>query len=170
MPQASRRSSGQLTLNVSCTLMEKTPKYFAIGLRLGIIDPIEVQDWVNKELFREESPSDQLLELAYTKSDQVHELYHTLLEMKDDSNTYEIVRKLLGTIKEEKVESLNFCRDLARNLYGIWVDNDYKSPDDLSEIGFFDDAFDLADIGSYGTLDEVHSDFRRFVASFKRGS
>lgn len=150
--------------------MNKTPKYYALGLRLGITSTDEVQNWVNREISEKENPSDQLIELAYIKKDNIHELYHALLEIKDDTDTYQIIKQLLTEINNKKLESIEFCRDLARNLYSIWVENDYKAPDELKEIGFFDDEFDLAAIGSYGTLGEVHEDFKRFVNSFASNS
>jgi hypothetical protein len=44
---------------------------------------------------------------------------------------------------------------------------DYEAPDDLTEIGFLDDAYSLADNGTYGTMDEWHNDFKKLISTFK---
>lgn len=143
-----------------------SPKYFSIGLRLGICESKEVQAWVNEEIEKAENPPEQLIELAYIKESDVYGLYSALDNMPDTSETYDVVRKLLGNIKPEKLNSIEFCRRLAECLYSLWVENDYTSPEDLNAIGFFDDEYALAAQGTYGTLEEWHNDLKSFVSSF----
>lgn len=147
--------------------MERTPKYFALGLRLGILTPADVQQWVNEQI-EKGIQSSELIELAYTKESDVQDTYSILSGMPDSSDTYEVLRYLLGCVRLEDLESVGFCRQLAAHLFNLWVENDYRAPKDLEVIGFFDDEYALAAEGIYGTLREWHEDFKAFVSSFRK--
>ena len=137
-----------------------------MGLRLGILDVNDVQSWVNAEIAKTQTPSDVLIDLAYSGSESIQNIYSMLSGMEDGSNIYEVLRGLLSEVKEDQLISVEFCRRLAECLYGVWVDNDYKAPEDLNLIGFLDDEYSLASQGIYGTLEEWHSEFKSFIHSF----
>jgi hypothetical protein len=147
--------------------MNVSPKYLVLGLTLGILDSQDVQSWVNDEIANESNPSEELIELAFTKDNDVHGLISILSLLPDSKNEYEIVRHLLGKVTTVNQANIEYCRRLAECLYNFWVQMDYEAPDDLTEIGFLDDAYSLADTGTYGTMDEWHNDFKKFISTFK---
>jgi hypothetical protein len=57
-------------------------------------------------------------------------------------------------------------RDLARALYGIYVKCDYDVPGTLRDIGWFDDAFDLAAQGAFGSVEDVQQQLVEFTKQF----
>ena len=139
-----------------------------MGLRLGILDVNDIQSWVNAEIAKTETPSDELIELAYSNNDSIQNIYSMLSGMENESKDYEVIRQLLSQVKEEQLANIEFCRRLAECLYSVWVDNDYEAPDDLNLIGFLDDEYSLASQGMYGTLEEWHSEFKSFVNQFAK--
>ena len=147
--------------------MEVSPKYFVIGLTLGILNAQDVQDWVNEKIAKESNPSEELIEMAFTKNDDVYGLISILSLLPDSNNEYEIVRHLLSKVTGVNLGNIEYCRRLSECLYNFWVQMDYEAPDDLAEIGFFDDGYSLADNGTYGTMDEWHNDFKKFISTFK---
>lgn len=74
--------------------MEVSPKYFVIGLTLGILNTQDVQDWVNEKIAKESNPSEELIEMTFTKNNDIHGLISILSLLPDSNNEYEIVRKL----------------------------------------------------------------------------
>ena len=137
-----------------------------MGLRLGILDVNDVESWVNAEIAKTEAPSDELVELAYSRNESIQNIYSMLSGMENESKDYEVIRHLLSQVKEEQLLNIEFCRRLAKCLYGVWVDNDYEAPEDLNLIGFLDDEYSLASQGMYGTLEDWHSEFKNFIYKF----
>ena len=147
--------------------MERTAKYYAMGLRLGILGKRDIQSWVDSEIRKTDAPSNDFIALAYSANESIQNLYSMLCSIEDESDAYVVVRALLGEVKEEQLANIEFCRRLAECLYYVWVDNDYQAPDDLNSIGFFDDEYALASQGIYGSLEKWHNEFNVFVESFK---
>lgn len=144
-----------------------TPKYLATGLRLGLVDATEVQCWVNEQIINQEVPSDAMLSLAYTKAEDIHGLYNILNELAGDADEFESVRLLLADIEPVKLESIEFCRHLAKCLFFIWADHGYTAPDDLNEIGFLEDEYVMAQNGTFGTVGEWHVNFKDFIGNVR---
>ena len=148
--------------------MEQSAGYLAMGLRLGILDSNDVEAWVNAEIAKAETPSDELIELASSGNESIQNIYSMLSGMEEESNDYDVIRHLLSQVKEAQLANIEFCRRLAECLYGVWVDKNYEAPEDLSLIGFLDDEYSLASQGMYGTLEEWHSEFKSFVNQFTK--
>jgi len=49
-----------------------TPTYYATGLRLGLIEPSNIQLWVNDQINEAAAPSETLIQHAYVKESDVH--------------------------------------------------------------------------------------------------
>lgn len=147
--------------------MESSSKYYAMGLRLGILSAEDIQLWVNSEIAKTPNPSEAFIQLAFSTSASTQDIYSILSSLNDSSDDFDVLRRLLSRINEKDLEDINFCHRLAECLYGIWVDNDYLAPEDLNLIGFLDDEYDLASQGIYGTLERWHNDFKSFVQKFR---
>jgi hypothetical protein len=146
----------------------KSPKYFILGLKLGLVDGDQVQNWVNEQIETTDSPTGTILDLAYLDRSNVKEIHSKLLSIPDDRDEFDALRDLLSIVTDPQLEDLEFCKRLARDLYGICAQNNYECPDDLKEIMFLDDAFCLAIQNTHGTLDEAHKSLVKFVKSFRK--
>ena len=146
--------------------MDTSAKYHEMGLLLGILKPTDVQLWVDDQISKADEPSEILIELAFA-GNSVNELISLLSQLKTNTDDYTIIKQLLADIKDEDILDIEFCRRLADSLYNLYVQNDYEAPDDLTEIAFFDDGYELAEKGLYGTIDSWHSEFKSFVKAFK---
>ena len=147
--------------------METSPKFYALGLRLGILGENDVQSWVNREIETCDAPSEIIMELAFSPKSGIQNAYSLLSSIPDESDQFEVLRKLLSAVSDADLENLEFCGALAEKLYSIWVEADYRAPEDLNLIGFFDDEYSLAQQGLYGSLDEWHEEFKRFLRGFR---
>ena len=150
--------------------MDKSAKYFIIGLKLGLLKSNDVQSWVDEQIDASDEPDEALLDLAFIDNNNVKELVSKLSYIVDDRDDFEVIRILMAGIEEDRLSDVSFCSRLATDLYGFYVQHDYEVPDDFNEIGFFDDGYDLAKSGTYGTLDSWHNDFKNFAISFRNNS
>ena len=144
-----------------------TPKYLALGLRLGLCEPSDVQKWVNTEIEKQGIATGLFLELAFLKDSQVVDMYSILEKFDDSSDIFEVLRKLFEDVDISILEDIKFCKRLAECLEGIWIDNNYESPEEFAEIGFFDDGYFLASDGIGETPEQWHSSFIDFIKKFK---
>ena len=142
--------------------MMGSPKYFSLGLKLGLVSGDQVQNWVTEQIKFNDIPPDAILDLAYLDSSNVKEIYSKLFSIPDDRDEYDALRGLLSNVSDGQLQDLEFCKELARNLYGICAQNNYECPDDFKEILFLDDAFCLAIQKTYGTIDEAHKSLESF--------
>lgn len=147
-----------------------TPKYIATGIRLGLISPSEVQVWVNSQIQKTKDPSDELIQLAYVKEKDIHDMFGILSAMPDEMDEYDAVRELLKNIETEKLNTVEFCWRLTQCLYSVWTEHNYSAPDDLTAIGFLEDEYRMANNGTFGTVEEWHVNFKEFIASFSKHS
>ena len=138
-----------------------------MGLRLGLLDPSQVQKWVDEQILKDQDPSDELLDLAFLGTDNVHELISSLRATRDETEDFDVLRKLLSELDGFPFENIDACAKLAKDLYGILCDYDYQCPEDFNFIYHFDDAFDLALRGTWGNPAEVQKDFKDTIESFK---
>ena len=147
--------------------IELLPKYQALGLKLGLLIPRDIQTWVDARILESERPDDQLIDLAFSKDQKGYDLYSALLKIGNSGDKYEIVRSLLSKITDHDLNNLRFCRDLAKSLEHFAIDCDYDIPEDLNAIYGFDDEYSLAEQGVYSSLKQWHTDFNEFVSSFR---
>ena len=148
--------------------MKRSPKYFAFGLRLGLVEPTLVQEWVNEQISLSEAVSDELLDLAYIDSTRKKQMYSLLTAMPDENDDYEALRSLFSDVMKERLNDINFCAQLARELYLIFGAHNYECPDDFGFISHFDDAFSLAFQGVWGDPEMVQVEFIKHILSFKK--
>ncbi|MEW8000309.1 MAG: hypothetical protein AB2765_16215 [Candidatus Thiodiazotropha endolucinida] len=148
--------------------MERSPKYFAFGLRLGLIESQLVQEWVNEQITLSEVLSDELLDLSYIDNTRKKEMYSVLNAMPDENDDYEALRNLFSEVMKERLEDINYCAQLARELYLIFCAHKYECPDDFNFISHFDDAFSLAFQGILGDPEMVQMKFINHILSFKK--
>ena len=147
-----------------------TARCLAVGLRLGLVEYAEIQSWVDKQILSCDLPSGELLLLAYAKQEDMHEIYNLLKALSDETNEYAEIREHLSEIKKQRLDSIEFCSRLAKCLYHVWVENDYTAPDDLAAIGFLDDEYTMAINGTFGTVEEWHANFKKFITALANGS
>jgi hypothetical protein len=149
-------------------IVNESPKYFALGLKLGLIDSGQVQTWVDEQIRLSESPSEELLNLAYMRTENEKEAYSLLSSMPDDTCDFDALRNLFSNLENFPFENINACANLAKNLYHILCEHDYKCPDDFSSVHHLDDAFFVALNDTRGNSCEVQNEFKEFIGSFKK--
>lgn len=147
--------------------MDKSPRYFTLGLKLGLIKPGQIQTWVDQQINQVDEPSKELIDLAFLGIDNEKEMYRILNDMPDDSDDFEALRKLFRDLEHFPFEDIHACAELAEKLYFIACEHDYNCPSEFNSILRLDDAFSLTMQGTWGDPNEVKKKLEDFVYSFK---
>ena len=147
--------------------IELLPKYQSLGLKLGMLSLDDIQGWVDARIMESETPSNSLLDLAFSKQEKGFDIHSALLNISDSGDKYEIVRSLLSKVTDLELANLGYCRELAEVLENFGIDCDYDVPEDLNSIYGFDDEYRLAEQGVYSTIKKWHKDFISFVQGFR---
>ncbi len=101
--------------------MEASAKYYMMGLELGILSLKDIQTWVDSNITNSENPPAIFIDLAFATKKDVKDTFSLLSRITDHSDPYGVLRKLLGIVKDEDLEDIEYCRQLAKRLYGVWV-------------------------------------------------
>jgi len=147
--------------------MDISAKHLRIGFRLGIYDYDDVQRWVDSIILKSNEPCEEIIELSFSKREAIHEVYSLLSSLPNTDEDDETLMKVLGDIKDEYLNDIRYCRDLSKSLYSYYIDSDYDVDEKLVDIGYFDDAYDLAVQGIGDTVESWHLRFQEFVNEFR---
>ncbi len=147
--------------------IELLPKYQSLGLKLGMFSLQDIQNWVDARIMESESPSNSLIDLAFSKQEKGFNIHTALLNISDAGDKYEIVRRLLSKVTDSELDDLDHCRNLSEALENFGIDCDYDVPEDLNPIYGFDDEYRLAEQGVYSTINKWHKEFVSFVQGFR---
>ena len=144
-------------------VMEISSLKLRMGFRLGIYTIDKVVEWVTSEIGKADEPSNELLDLSLATTKGVHDTYSALYKLNNSPENDIVLIEILSEIRISDLNNIKFCRDLAQKLYTYYVDQNYEVNSQLSEIGFFDDGYDLAMQGIAETVEEWHESFKEFI-------
>jgi len=148
--------------------MIESANYYKIALNLGLLKTTDVQSWVNDQILAGVEPADKFIEIAYLKESNLLDTIHMLSEIDDNTDNFQIVRCLLNKIKIDQLQDIEFCIKLSKCLYNFVVEHDFDVPEDLYDMMFFDEEYELAIDGVYGTLETWHKEFLEFISSIEK--
>lgn len=143
--------------------MEISSLKLRMGFRLGIYNLDEIVEWVTLEIGKANEPSDELLDLSLATTKGMHDTYSALYKLNNSPENDLTLIEVLSEIHKNDLNSITFCRDLAKKLYTYYVDQNYEVNSKLDEIGFLDDGYDLALQGITETIEEWHERFKEFI-------
>jgi len=140
--------------------------YYREALRLGAVSVEDVVSWSDSVIAESSMPDIAFIELSSMGKAHPLDLLHVLQSMSENVSMIEVLAEVLGLAHAKLVADPRYGRALARALYDIYVECDYEVPEELRDIGWFDDAFALAEQGTYGTVDGVQQELLRFTKQF----
>ena len=133
-----------LPMSVALAVMNKSSQKLKMGFRLGIYTKEEVIDWVVVEIDQSDEPSEKLLDLSFATTKGVHDIYSALCDLDGSPEEDDVLIEVLTDLEDQVIDNIEFCRDLAIKLYSYYIDKNYEVDQRLTEIGYFDDGYDLA--------------------------
>jgi hypothetical protein len=144
----------------------KEAAYCREALRLGAASVADVVSWSDLVIAESPMPDIAFIQLSSMGKASPLDVLHVLQALSETVSALEALPEVLALAHAKLAADPGYARVLARALYGIYVSCGYEVPEELRDIGWFDDAFDLAEQGTYGTADGVREELLRFTKQF----
>jgi hypothetical protein len=149
------------------TLDREQAEVFAIAIERGIVSPQEAIDWACELVAARTSPSDQLLELAGALQPHALDVVGMLRRFPGSADATQVFRKVLGRIRDLLRDRPSAWPEVTALLEQMAIDE--KVPSTLEGACYnFDDQRLLAEDGTYGTIEQVHSELIAFLEAEAR--
>ena len=161
-----RRSS----LSLGCTVsMVTEAAELSVATRLALVTAAEVVSWADRWILMEDEPCEPLLDLCTMENAHPQDVIRVLDSLAGHYRVVDQIPRALRRAPELLEAGIPFGRTLAKAMFQLYVDEGYDVPEELGQMSWFDDAFDLAREGLTGTEEEVLCELRAFVASVASG-
>lgn len=121
----------------------------------GIASVDDVIAWADRTVLTLPEYDDDLVEISLGAKVPMAEMDSRLRRVGAGADHYEAIRNLAGRMHRSLMSDRSLAQNFARVLEHIWVECGYKVPKDLSFMAGIDDAFSLAESGTYGSLDDA---------------
>lgn len=156
-----------MTESASKPSMSVQIAYLKEALELNILEISDIIHWADEEINRQASPSYELIELALMGKSNRYDVANQLLRVVTPSmSSAETLPYVLAAAHKKLLGAPDFGKILAEGLYRTWIKADCNFPDALSPCGYFDDAYSLAESGTFGTIDQINQELLEFTAGF----
>ena len=135
----------------------------------GIASVEDVVAWADRTILTLPEYDEDLTEVSLGAKVPMAEMDSRLHRAGIGADPFVAIRNLAGRIHRTLLLDRSRARDFARMLEGLWVDSGFKVPEDLAFMAGIDDAFYLAESGTWGSLNEVIDSLIAATAQFDIG-
>jgi hypothetical protein len=135
----------------------------------GIASVDEVVAWADRTILTLPEYDDDLAEISLGAKAPMAEMDSKLRRASWGADTFEAIRNLAGRMHRILLSDRSRARGFARLLEFMWVDSDFRVPEDLAFLVGIDDTFYLAESGTWGSLKEVIDGLISATAPFDGG-
>lgn len=133
------------------------------ALAVGVADPAETVQWLDREIASEAHPISELLDASLALSAGVPALIGALGALPGECNTALAVRGFFYLARRGLAENKQRGPAIAQALFRMAVNKEAPSSSAESGMYYFHDAFDLATQGIHGSEEEVRSELMNFL-------
>jgi hypothetical protein len=137
-----------------------------IGLLARYVEPDEVVAWADGAIAAGDVPGPELIEVSLGGVLPVDELARALKAIPGEISKPAVARTVLSQMAAALRRDSMTCRGIVQALYQMSLDELAPSPDARAEMLQLDDELDLAESGTYGSLQDVHVKLTRFLSEW----
>ena len=112
---------------------------------------------------------DDLVEISLGATVPRDEMNSRLCRVSWGAGQFVAIRNLAGGMHRTLISDRSRAGDFTRLLELLWVESDFKVPEDLAFMARIGDAFALAEQGTWGSLKEVIDELIVATAPFDEG-
>ncbi|WP_260962452.1 hypothetical protein [Pseudomonas citri] len=157
-----------MTTPLSKLSMSFQVAYLIEALELCVLDVLDIVRWADEEINRQAGPPYELIELALMADSNRFDAASQLLRIvKPAVSAAEVLPYVLAAAHKKLLDTPDFGKVLAEGMFRSWIKANCNFPDALSPFGYFDDAYSLAESGTYGTVDQINRELLEFTAGFQ---
>jgi hypothetical protein len=141
--------------------------YFREALRIGVATLDEVVLWSDQIIAESEVAEDPFVELSFALNRHPLTAISQLESLSLGIETLSVLPVILGLAYRKLLADPQYGKVLAKALCRICVQHGFNLPIELRSIYGFDDAYDLASAGHFGTEEGVLENLRQFTSQFE---
>jgi hypothetical protein len=130
----------------------------------GLITVSDVIAWADSLIEQMDIPDSEIIDLSLAGHSNSYELISILSEMAIGSDRFAAMKTVFGKMYSVLSQDVSHARKYSSAIMDFVVENHYNLPDDFYFMYGIDDAFELAEIGIYGSVDEIS---KRFIEELK---
>ena len=136
-----------------------------IGLLAGYVGPAEAVAWADSVIAAGDVPGPEIIEVSLGGGLPSDELARALGAIPGEVSrtplSHEILRQMAAALRRDPAKG----PAIARSLYRMWLDDLVPSPEAKAQMIRLDDAFDLAESGTWA-LGEAHAQLAEFLSEW----
>jgi hypothetical protein len=136
-----------------------------IGYVAGYIAPKKVIAWADDIIECSITAEPEIIRVSISENQPAAELAAALDAIPGEVRPAAVANLVLHQMAEAMRRDPSIGQVLARTLYEMYL-NGLVSHEAEREMGYFDDAFDLAQSGAYGSIDKVQSELMAFLSKW----
>lgn len=136
-----------------------------IGYVAGYVAPTEIIAWADDIIARSAVAVPEIIRVSLSGDQPAAELAAALDGIPGEVRPERVVDLVLCEMARAIRRDPGLGRILARTLYEMYLDG-LVSDESKGEMGYFDDAFDLAANGAYGTVEQVQAKMIAFLSKW----
>lgn len=126
-----------------------------LSLEAGLVGIADVIEWTDRVFMACEDYDDDLANVCLAKDASVKEMISLLGKLIDHREEWTAVRRTMARMYDALRQNPERIHEFTRFLEHFWVRHDYDVPDDMSFIAGVDDELQLAQQGTYGTVEQA---------------
>ncbi len=135
-------------------------------LVVGLAEVSEAIAWADAQIALSDIPSPELIDVSLSGSKPVAELVRSLSAIPGTPHPEKVASEVLHRLSAFVERNPSNARRAARILYDMYCEGLVPSPDVKEQMLRLDDAFSLAESGTWGTLEEARAELNEFLAEW----
>ncbi len=139
---------------------------FRIGTVTGFIDFQSIIDWADQEIMEGQEDND-IIEISTAKD--INDLISILKGVVGIPEPRVIINNFFSILRTHFEKRTNDIKVITRTLYYILMEySDSLTEHESSNINYFDDGYDLAVLGTYGTISTIRAELGVFLSNYRK--
>jgi hypothetical protein len=137
-----------------------------VGLLAGYVGPNEVVTWADNLIVATDVPEPEIIAVSLVGSCSANDVARALAAIPGVGCREKVAELVLRQMAKAIQRDPKAARSIARMLFQMYQDGIIPSEQAGLQMSRLDDAFDLAESGTWGTPEEVLAELVEFLAAW----
>lgn len=134
-----------------------------LGIMLRVYSPSDAISWADEQIRQSDVPSTELIDLAVSDPASLHSVRAALEPLARPIDPVSVIGSVFTDAHRELLRNHDFGPLLARGLCELRSEYECEPPLGLEQMGWFDDAYAIAQAGMSPTEENVRDELLAFT-------
>src|SRR5690349_8819797 len=125
-------------------MLSRAAAQMAVAFRLSLVTQAEIVAWADGVIAELDEPPDAALDLSLMRTAHAQDILGRLAKLSNGVTAIESLPAVLKEFTARLRENPKLGPAVARGLYDLYVEAQYRVPETLEDIAGFDDSYALA--------------------------